>query len=60
MDSKGALRSWQPDTNPCKGRAWAGITCSGSGRVVAINLSGAGLGGTLSASLGGLTSLQEL
>ncbi|GAB4821244.1 hypothetical protein N2152v2_008290 [Parachlorella kessleri] len=60
VDSKGALRSWQPGTNPCKGRAWAGVTCSGSGRVVAINLSGAGLGGTLSASLGGLTSLQEL
>jgi hypothetical protein len=60
VDSRGTLRLWQAGNDPCKSRNWAGVTCSGLGKVIAINLSGAGLGGTLSPGLSGLASLQEL
>lgn len=61
QDPRGALRSWQPGGDPCNRRApWAGVTCSGRGEVLVLNLASANLSGTLSPALGRLSTLQEL
>lgn len=58
-DPAGALASWNPaDASPC---AWGGVQCGAGGRVVALNLGFADLGGTLrGAGAGGLANLTAL
>lgn len=46
-------------TDPCdSGNEWTGLTCSGIGDVVAINVNAAGISGTLPTGLGGMTTLD--
>ncbi|KAH7289643.1 hypothetical protein KP509_30G012600 [Ceratopteris richardii] len=64
-DPQNALKDWTAsDDSPC---AWSGITCAPltslgntSGKVVGVELIGKTLSGTISSSLGALSSLQYL
>lgn len=45
---EGPLQAWQAGTDPCNRTApWPGVTCDRAGRVVAVELRGANLSGTL-------------
>ncbi|QHN75437.1 hypothetical protein S245_065043 [Arachis hypogaea] len=54
-DSNNFLADWSSSSKPC---TWRGITCSSQGEVTSINLTGAGLAGTL--DLPTLTALPSL
>lgn len=58
-DPRGSLSSWNTSMNYCR---WSGVTCSPKhqGRVMALELSGQGLSGPISASVGNLTFLRTL
>ncbi|KAL6629136.1 hypothetical protein ACP70R_028901 [Stipagrostis hirtigluma subsp. patula] len=56
-DEDGVSMSWQDGTDCCK---WEGITCNGSGAVIEVSLASRSLGGSISPSLGNLTSLLHL
>ncbi len=58
-DPRSVLASWQPSAPPCGVAAWQGIACSVTGDVVGLNLTRAGLVGTLPDSLAGLDALRE-
>ncbi|KAL6888494.1 hypothetical protein ACP4OV_009520 [Aristida adscensionis] len=50
----GVAMSWREGTDCCK---WEGITCNGSGKVIEVSLASRSLEGSISPSLGNLTSL---
>ena len=58
-----ALASWSPNGSavgaaaPC---AWRGVSCDSRGRVVALDVAGAGLAGTLAPSLARLPALESI
>ncbi len=57
--------AWQDGSSPCGTGAggqgpWPGVTCNTAGQVVALNVSGLGLQGTLPAALAGLQALSTL
>ena len=55
------LSSWTPSYgNPCSVPAWSGVSCSSGGIVTGLDLSYAGLGGTLPGSLSLVTSLTTV
>lgn len=58
-DPYGALSNWTTKTHFCR---WNGVNCSSSRpwRVTKLNLTGQGLGGPISSSLGNLTFLETL
>ncbi|KAJ0983835.1 hypothetical protein J5N97_002191 [Dioscorea zingiberensis] len=59
IDTRGVLSSWNgTGDNACSG-GWLGIKCV-RGRVIAIQLPGKQLGGTLSKKMGELTALRKL
>ncbi|XP_002976291.2 probable leucine-rich repeat receptor-like protein kinase IMK3 [Selaginella moellendorffii] len=59
MDAQGALISWnETGVGACSG-SWAGIKCA-RGQVIAVQLPGKGLGGSLSPRFGELTELRKL
>ncbi|XP_057973940.1 putative receptor-like protein kinase At3g47110 [Malania oleifera] len=52
------LSSWDPTSSPCN---WTGILCSPfNRRVIALNLSGSGLSGSISPHIGNLSFLRSL
>eukprot|EP01052_Picozoa_sp_SAG31_P037099 SAG31_NODE_4734_length_2994_cov_2.143005_1_plen_518_part_00 len=53
------LRSWVNGTDPCEG-TWRGLTCGRDGFVTMIGLEDSSISGTLSESLGCLTTLTTL
>lgn len=54
-----SFSDWELTTDPCTG-LWSGVTCDGNGRVVKLNLTGAGLKGPISSAIGQLVHLESL
>ncbi|KAG6528463.1 hypothetical protein ZIOFF_010638 [Zingiber officinale] len=50
--------SWPPSADPCS--SWPGVSCSGDGRIVAVQAGNRGLSGFLSPSVQNLTALVRL
>jgi hypothetical protein len=58
-DSNGTLANWTGPSACIPGKPWPGVTCSEDRMsVVAVNVSGLGLRGTLAAGLANLSNLQ--
>ncbi|CAM6097412.1 unnamed protein product [Calypogeia fissa] len=57
QDPLGKLSSWNASTSPC---FWAGVGCNVMGYVVNLQLSGLGLRGTISPSIGNVVHLTDL